>query len=337
VACARCHDHKFDPVSTQDYYALAGVFYNTSYHEYPIVPDLEASEYKKQKEYIDGLKKELQDYLKTEREQLARVLGLQSARYMAAAWKVKGEPEMTPAEAANEEKLDLETLERWIRFLAKEPKHYPYLKDWQSMIASGGTPEEAKKLGESFQRLLMEITAEKKKIQEKNEWIIANGSPPPDERKSVPMPNDFKSFFDQHQLELQSLEREKLNLWNDVFVYDLDGNADLYNPDPGLLVFDKWALDRRLSPVSLAHVEAMREEIKKLEEALPKQYRFVMGVKDKPPEQIEELGLHIRGNPENLGDKVPSIFPRYSATPRPPRSARGAGGSSSRRPSPATP
>jgi hypothetical protein len=26
VLCARCHDHKFDPISTRDYYALAGVF-----------------------------------------------------------------------------------------------------------------------------------------------------------------------------------------------------------------------------------------------------------------------------------------------------------------------
>ncbi len=26
VACARCHDHKFDPVPTEDYYALAGIF-----------------------------------------------------------------------------------------------------------------------------------------------------------------------------------------------------------------------------------------------------------------------------------------------------------------------
>ncbi len=26
VACARCHDHKFDPIPTKDYYALAGIF-----------------------------------------------------------------------------------------------------------------------------------------------------------------------------------------------------------------------------------------------------------------------------------------------------------------------
>ncbi|MBC8134906.1 MAG: DUF1549 domain-containing protein [Fibrella sp.] len=29
VACARCHDHKFDPISTRDYYALAGIFKST--------------------------------------------------------------------------------------------------------------------------------------------------------------------------------------------------------------------------------------------------------------------------------------------------------------------
>ena len=27
--CARCHDHKFDPISTEDYYGLAGIFKNT--------------------------------------------------------------------------------------------------------------------------------------------------------------------------------------------------------------------------------------------------------------------------------------------------------------------
>jgi len=29
LGCARCHDHKFDPVSTEDYYGLAGIFYSS--------------------------------------------------------------------------------------------------------------------------------------------------------------------------------------------------------------------------------------------------------------------------------------------------------------------
>jgi len=29
VGCARCHDHKFDPIAARDYYALAGIFYST--------------------------------------------------------------------------------------------------------------------------------------------------------------------------------------------------------------------------------------------------------------------------------------------------------------------
>ena len=35
VACARCHDHKFDPIPTKDYYALAGVFASTMRAERP--------------------------------------------------------------------------------------------------------------------------------------------------------------------------------------------------------------------------------------------------------------------------------------------------------------
>jgi mono/diheme cytochrome c family protein len=36
VTCARCHDHKFDPIPTKDYYSLYGVF-NSSIEESPVV------------------------------------------------------------------------------------------------------------------------------------------------------------------------------------------------------------------------------------------------------------------------------------------------------------
>jgi hypothetical protein len=34
VTCARCHDHKFDPIPTRDYYALAGILRNTKAMEH---------------------------------------------------------------------------------------------------------------------------------------------------------------------------------------------------------------------------------------------------------------------------------------------------------------
>ncbi|HVL39635.1 MAG TPA: PSD1 and planctomycete cytochrome C domain-containing protein [Fimbriimonadaceae bacterium] len=38
VACARCHDHKFDPIPTQDYYSLYGVFASSQEATVPISP-----------------------------------------------------------------------------------------------------------------------------------------------------------------------------------------------------------------------------------------------------------------------------------------------------------
>ena len=40
VACARCHDHKFDPIPTKDYYALAGIYMGTNLTDAPLgAPD----------------------------------------------------------------------------------------------------------------------------------------------------------------------------------------------------------------------------------------------------------------------------------------------------------
>ncbi len=43
VACARCHHHKYDPIPTEDYYALAGVFASTEMFNRPLPGTVEAS------------------------------------------------------------------------------------------------------------------------------------------------------------------------------------------------------------------------------------------------------------------------------------------------------
>ena len=307
VGCARCHDHKYDPIGTHDYYALAGIFNNSDYHEYPIAEEDEAEAYEKEKEFIDGLKKSLNEYLSTEGDQLARVLSLQVSRYVMAAWQVTGRPQLPPEQAAGQAKVDLETLQRWIRFLGKEPKHYPFLMDWQAMIARGDAEEdEAQELADGFQRLVLEVVAEQDKLEERNRRIIAKGTPL-EEVKSTSMPNGFESFFDQHQLELDTMERERFNLYADIFRSDLDNELDTFFPAPGLFRFRGWGLERQLGRVAMDHISTMRERVEELEEELP-DLPFAMGVRDKEPEDLTDIALHIRGSPTNLGEAVPRSF-----------------------------
>ena len=151
VACARCHDHKYDPILAKDYYALAGVFLNSPYHEYPLAPKAVADEYDAQAKKVEQKEKLLDKFLETESRQLAETLAFSASSYMQSAWKVTGEPKKEMARVVNEDKLDFELLERWVRFLAKPPKFYPYVTEWQAMIKRGGTAADAKTLADEFQ------------------------------------------------------------------------------------------------------------------------------------------------------------------------------------------
>lgn len=54
VQCARCHNHKFDPISQRDYYALEASFFGYVETTYPLVSQAEAAAYEKQVSEIDA-------------------------------------------------------------------------------------------------------------------------------------------------------------------------------------------------------------------------------------------------------------------------------------------
>jgi hypothetical protein len=70
VACARCHDHKYDPIPTTDYYALAGVFASTEYVEAPFAPKEQVDAYEKAQGAVQKKTQELNAYLKAEADRL---------------------------------------------------------------------------------------------------------------------------------------------------------------------------------------------------------------------------------------------------------------------------
>lgn len=68
LGCARCHDHKFDPIPMTDYYAMAGIFKSTQslvdgnvskYVERPLSTEKELAEMKAYREKVQALSKSL--------------------------------------------------------------------------------------------------------------------------------------------------------------------------------------------------------------------------------------------------------------------------------------
>ncbi len=312
VGCARCHDHKYDPILAKDYYALAGVFLNSDYHEYPLAPKSVVDEYTAQEKRIKQKEDLLQEFLDTESRQLAATLAFSASKYMQSAWKVTGEPKKDVSRVANDDKLDFELLDRWIKFLAKPPKFYPYLTEWQAMVKTGGSAAEARTLGDQFQSLLVDVMFEKKDVDEENKIIEAKALPGTKKKKPANLPNEFitnDDFCPGCGLELKSLSTERIQLWTDVFRRDL---GEGFEPSvaeyvrPGLLVFRRWGLERFLSADRRQHVEDLRADIKAMQKALPPKFAYVHGVQD--ADKATNIKVHLRGNPFKLGDEVPRRF-----------------------------
>ena len=71
IACARCHDHKSDPITMQDYYALAGVFASVKLAERPIVSGEIWAPVAKARGQVAGIEKQITELKKQKPKDLA--------------------------------------------------------------------------------------------------------------------------------------------------------------------------------------------------------------------------------------------------------------------------
>jgi mono/diheme cytochrome c family protein len=308
VACARCHNHKYDPIAQKDYYGLVSIFASSTYKEYPLLSPAATEEYKEKVTQEATLRAALRDYTSDLSKQLAGALAVQTSDYMVAAWHVLNKEGQPIDQAASAARLDPQVLQRWVDYLKKH-HDYPYLNDWNAMVASpDSTVEQAKDIADAFQKELLEIRAQQLKIDVQNQVIRDKNNVPRERLLIDAKPSQFDTydeFCPGCQLSLKSLPANESKLYADIF--ERQESADEERGEPGVLAFQGWDLIRRLGPAFQEYIGNQQKQLKSLDAWIQKAaYPYVNGYGDKP-HQVD-VNLNIRGNPHALGPIVKPAF-----------------------------
>ena len=288
VACARCHDHKFDPILTRDYYSLAGIFASTrsfqdpSLHVSkllyrPLVPRQEFERYEAQQRAIKNRQIELDNLADMEIETFIDSIANRTADYMLGAREVY-EDDRDPAEIATERNLSPPLLEKWIAYLQPTGEPRRQLAAWRDAMASqretvAGTYQKR------FEATLKEWHHTIRRWRESAIDLIRNGSMPP-----PPKPNFVPG--------------------RDRFFHDV------YGAKGGPLRFDGMERERLLRPETVQTIATLKVEIKELKANAMKEPPMANAIEEGP---VVEQRVFVRGDYSAEGEPAPKVFPAIIA------------------------
>lgn len=123
VACSRCHDHKYDPIPTADYYSLYGVFAST--HEPEELPLLgDPTKTPRYQEFLDAKaekQREVDQWLEERRVAIERELRSRIADYLVYLAKtLPGQDAGDVPKVGERGALRVPAIQRWQAFLSKQ-------------------------------------------------------------------------------------------------------------------------------------------------------------------------------------------------------------------------
>ena len=141
VACARCHDHKYEPISAADYYALHGVFASCEIPaELPVIgdsppgPEAEAFAAK-----LAELQAKVAEHEVAVHERALREAVAHAADYFYETARPAPRPDGRPPQLADGYELEQLLLDRLKRLIEKSRADHPILGPW---VAVKGLPDE---------------------------------------------------------------------------------------------------------------------------------------------------------------------------------------------------
>jgi Protein of unknown function (DUF1549)/Protein of unknown function (DUF1553)/Planctomycete cytochrome C len=286
VACARCHDHKFDPIRTKDYYSMVSIFASTRDFEdpsthvskmlyTPLVSEKLYDDFKSARLKIIYKHIDIDEALAADLEKHDLDVNARLADYMVAAREIDGGASLEAL--ASERKLDAALLNKWVAYLKPAHPVREYLAEWRE-----AKPEQWRQAAANYQeraqKHLQDWIASQKEFRERVR----------ESAKDRVMPVKPRTF-----------SRE-----TDAFVYDV------FYGEGGPFEVSEKDEEAVLPPEGLAKVRALRAEVKHLEEIAPPEPDMACAVQEGEP--VEQT-VFIRGDYNSPGPPAPKAFPAIVA------------------------
>lgn len=164
LGCVRCHDHKFDPITQEDYYALAAIFRSTRslstekmgaikfWYEHTLATPEQLDEKKKYDESLKARKAAVAAFIGKARGEVKAGLQQRAADYLAAAVLLPDRAGLAEAEpVAKSRQLDADFLFASRQYLDQHPDH-PVFATWRELSAK----KDADRVKQHYEPLIVE-------------------------------------------------------------------------------------------------------------------------------------------------------------------------------------
>jgi mono/diheme cytochrome c family protein len=303
VSCARCHDHKFDPIPTRDYYSLYGVFASCTEPEVPplFAEPPRTETYARFARELESRERQLAEFVRIKRAELVAGAKKRAAEYLLAAHARRDQP--TAEEfmlIADGNDLNPRMLTRWQAYLERTRRsRHPAWVHWHALAA---LPE--------------------KEFAARAPAVLAGlvGSNPIVARVFADRPPRTMGDVAQRYGELLNAVEKVWQLstgWAAHCGVTLPGLADpareelrqvFHGPDSPANLTTNPINDLELLPdrPSQARLQDLRKAVEKWRATGPGAPPRAMVLLDSPTPH--EPRVFLRGNPNNLGEPVPRQF-----------------------------